>query len=218
MRAGHRMPRLWRGTGLAVVLLALSGATPGAEPPNPFAPVRPQRKDAVRGVIELSNGTKIRGRIFLTRGHFLRIYDPKKENFRDVPLRAAKEVRCLIEKEWMEKEWRFKENASDEKVYTGREYPARIYVHEIELKRGGTIRGPLAAVVYIRPDPEPGKPAPVKPLRFLLHKRHKGDFGQSLKDLVYVKRIVLGAKAEGRSEKADERRQKKDGGSQGPVM
>ncbi|NOX56885.1 MAG: hypothetical protein GXP27_21080, partial [Planctomycetes bacterium] len=119
MRAKSKMPRLLRGTGLAVVLLAVSGWAPAAEPPNPFAPARPQRKDAVRGVIELSNGKKIRGQIYLTRGHYLRIYDPEKEKFRDVPLRAAKEVRCLIEKEWMEKEWRFKENANDEKVYTG---------------------------------------------------------------------------------------------------
>ena len=191
MQADKHGPGVFSMVGLIGLGLLVSGGTWASEPPNPFAATRPQRKDAVHGVIELSNGKKIRGQIYLTRGHYLHIYDPEKEKFRDVPLRAAKQVRCLIEKEWMEKEWRFKENANDEKVYTGREYPARIYVHEIELKRGGKIRGPLAGVIYIRPDPEPGKSAPAKPIRFLLHKRHKGDFGQSLKDLVYVKRIVL---------------------------
>jgi len=184
---------------VALLLAAAASAQTANEPPNPFAQVRPQRTDAVPGFVELSDGTKIRGKIYLTRGHYLHIYDPKVERFRDVPLSAAKEVRCVVEKEWMEKEWRFKENANDEKVYTGRQYPARIYVHEIELKRGGVIRGPLSGVVYVLPDPGQdelvkklrGTDDSTRPLRFLLHKRHKGQIGQSLKDLVYVKRIVL---------------------------
>ncbi len=182
---------------LALVAVCSWGAVGwGEEPPNPFGQVRPQRTDAVTGFIELSDGTKIHGKIYLTRGHYLHIYDPKKQRFRDVPLQAVKQVRCIVEKEWMEKEWRFKENANNQKVYTGRQYPVRKYVHEIELKRGGKIRGPLAGPVYIVPDSSKSTQsahptAPSRPLRFLLHKRQKGKIGESLKQLVYVKRIVV---------------------------
>ena len=179
--------------GFTVVVVRAAGE----EPPNPFGQSRSERPDAVRGTIELSNGKTVQGKIYLTRGHNLHIYDTKLERFRDVPLRAAEEVKCIIQKEWMEKEWRFKEAANDEKVYTGRSYPARLYVYEIKLKRGDSIKGPLSALLYVESAEEGGKsnekPASprLKPTRYLLHKRDKGKPGQTLKDLVYVKRIVL---------------------------
>lgn len=172
----------------------------GDEPPNPFGPRRSERPDAVRGTIALSNGKTVTGKIYLTRGHDLHIYDTERERFRDVPLRAVDEVNCIIQKEWLEKEWRFKEAANDEKVYTGRSYPARLYVHEIKLKRGDSIKGPLSALLYVESaenadkSNEKPKSARLKPTRYLLHKRDKGKLGQKLKDLIYVKRIVLTSK------------------------
>jgi len=179
---------------IALTFLVTAGWSVAGEPPNPFGTTAPQRTDAVTGTVELSNGKRIHGQIYLTRGHFLRLFDSEKERFRDVPLRVVKEIHCIVEKEWDEKEWRFKENANDEKVFTGRTYPSRIYVHEIKLQRSGEIRGPLNAVVYVVPDKpaEGSAPGPRKPLRFLLHKRDKGPFGMALKDLIYVKRIVIG--------------------------
>jgi hypothetical protein len=167
----------------------------GEEPPNPFGTVRRQRTDAIGGAVYLSNGKTIRGKVYLTRGHLLRIYDAQKQRVREVPLRVVKEIVCIVKKQWNEKEWRFKENANDKKVFTGRTYPARIYVHQIKLKRGDSITGPLAALVYLEPDPPAASKArvrPEKPRRFLLHKRDKGEPGTTLKELVYVKRIVLG--------------------------
>ncbi len=188
----------WVMVELAVIGFTLAGAyAADQEPPNPFGQNRSQRTDAVDGTIELSNGKTVKGRIYLTRSHNLRIYDAERERFRDVPLRVVEEVKCMIQKEWLEKEWRFKENANDEKIFTGRTYPARIYVHEIKLKRGDSIKGPLSALVYVESAEEDGKLSRNvrsprrKPTRYLLHKRDKGKPGQTLKDLVYVKRIVL---------------------------
>jgi hypothetical protein len=201
-----RLLRIW----MAIIFIApaLTSSRGTDDPPNPFGERETERPDAVFGAIRLSDGALTRGKIYLTRGQALRIYDPAKEEHRDVPLKSVREIRAVVEKEWMEAEWRFKENASDEKVLTGRKYPARIYTHEVVLKRGGSIKGSLSAVIYIEPEEEQTEPAEktdetkeadasrtVKPVRYLLHKRDKGEPSQTLRDLAYVERIVLGEEA-----------------------
>ncbi len=197
------------------------------EPPaiNPFE--RPaaeeQAKDAgLPGGVELSDGLVLPGLISLTRDARLRIYDEKLERQREIPLRVVKEISCQVKKEWMERQWRFKETASNEKVYTGRSYPVREYLHTITLTDGRKITGPLSAIVYVRPrsdekspsgknsDPSArGKEPEVQQL--VLHKRDKGDIGQELKSLVYVKRIRLGQEAfeEAKKKKKKETKEKK---------
>jgi len=130
----------------------------------------------------------------------LKIYDERLQRQREVPLRVVKRIECKVKREWMEKEWRFKQAASAEKVYTGREYPAREYVHVITLYDDRTIEGPLSAVVYVQPyGISPGeqgglRPGP-PPKKFILHKRDKGPVGTQLESLVYVKLIELGEEA-----------------------
>jgi hypothetical protein len=176
-----------------------------AEPPvNPFGATTAERDDAVGGMIELSDGTTRGGQIYLTRDKRLQVYDDRVKRQREVPLHAVRKIECKIAKEWMEKEWRFKETTTDEKVYTGRSYPAREYVHTITLADGRTITGPLAAIVSLEPKPSASAtgstPSP-KPEKFLLHKRDKGETGQELKSLVYVKRITLGPREEASPDK-----------------
>ena len=94
-----------------------------------------EREDAVPGYVELSDGSIHPGMIYLTRDKRLQIYDEKLQRQREVPLQAVKQIDCSVKREWMEKEWRFKETTSDEKIYTGRSYPAREYLHTITLAR-----------------------------------------------------------------------------------
>jgi hypothetical protein len=132
----------------------------------------------------LSDGSEHAGRIFLTRELRLKILDERSRRFREVPLEAIRRLDCEPRREWVEKEWRFRANASDEKVYTGRTYPARDYVHTITLRDGRTIRGPLSAIVYVD-----GQDGAVE--RFLLHQRDKGEPGTDLESLRYVRSIRL---------------------------
>jgi hypothetical protein len=184
-------PHRWTAPLLLTALLAAAIRGGDNEPPaiNPFGP-RPQaRTDALPGYLELSDGTVHPGRLYLTRDARLKIFDNAQKRYRPVPLNIVQGIACTVEKEWLEKEWRFKENASDEKVFTGRSYPVREYVHAITLRDGRTLRGPLSGIVYVQND------GAEEAERFLLHKRDKGPVGSSLKALVYVRAIHLGEKA-----------------------
>jgi len=181
-------PRL---AALVLVGVSVAWCLQAGEPPalNPFGPRASTRDDAIPGYIEMSDGTVHPGQLYLTRDARLKIFDTKQDRQRDVPLSAIERIDCAIEKEWNEKEWRFKENANEEKVFTGRSYPVREYVHTLTLPDGRTIHGSLSAIVYV--EREPGS----EPERFLLHKRDKGPVGSGLKELCYVRRICLGEKA-----------------------
>lgn len=194
--------RFWWAIGMAACCVSVwSRAEAGEEPPalNPFAPVRQDRQDAEPGYVELSDGSIYVGSVYMTRDKRLKIWDANLQRQREIPLRAIRQIECKVEKEWMEREWRFKELALDEKMYTGRNYPARLYVHTVTLRSDGrTITGPLAEIIYVRPyaDPSAGLDASkLQPQRFLLHKRDKGPPGTDLKSLVYVKLVRLGKDA-----------------------
>lgn len=190
---------------LIVAAVVVSGpvAPAGDEPPaiNPFGSRQQERDDALLGYVEMSDGQVFAGMVYMTRDKRLKIYDDSMKRQREVPLRAVKEIRCQVVREWMEKEWRFKELALNEKYYTGREYPSREYTHTITLHDGRTISGPLAEIIYVDPvvdtaGSRPGGYRPdVKPMRFLLHKRDKGPIDTNLKSLKYVRLVKLGEDA-----------------------
>ena len=198
---------------LLILTLTLSAAR--AEEPsaiNPFGEKPAVREDAVPGYLELSDGSIHPGQIYLTRDKELQIEDQQLHRQRMVPLSAVKQIDCTVKKEWMEREWKFKETASDEKMYTGRSYPAREYEHTIALQDGRTISGGLSALVYLQPlEYMPGVARPDEPRlpeqRYILNKRNKGNIGEELKSLVYVKRVKLGKDAyeEGRKKAAARR-------------
>jgi hypothetical protein len=179
---------------LALLVCASISARARDEPPalNPFgagAPSVGRRDDARPGVVELSDGTRIAGAVYLTRDARLDIFDADQRRKRPVPLSAVARIDAVVLREWDEREWRFAENASDAKVYTGRSYPAREVLYTLTLEDGRTIRGPLSALVYVRPEG-------AEPRRVVLHQRDKGPVGTDLKSLVYVRSIRLGAAAE----------------------
>jgi hypothetical protein len=85
-------------------------------------------------------------------------------------------------------------------MYTGRSYPVREYSHKVIMKTGNkTIEGGLSEVFFVDPIKDPKKPnAPVaegETKRLILHKRDKGEMGDKLKSLRYVKVVKLGEDA-----------------------
>ncbi len=201
------------GYALASLLLACGTRIAAAEEPpalNPFGQIKTGRDDAIPGYIEMSDGRIFVGNIYMTRDKRVEIYDQKMERQRDLPLRVITQIQAKIAKEWMEKEFRFKELANDEKLYTGRSYPCRQYLHTLTLKDGKTVTGEMAEVFFVEPivfkagEPLANRADNSEPVRLVLHKRDKADFGAELKSMKYVKLIKLGKEAleEGRKKAA----------------
>jgi hypothetical protein len=197
LRAAARLSAL--GVGLLLVGLGVAVVAGAADPPaiNPFAKnpaATGQRDDAVPGYLELSDGTIRCGRLYLTRDKRLQVRDTSAaegERQREIPLQVVRQIDCKVKKEWMEKEWRFKELTQDQKLYTGKSYPTREYEHTITLRDGRQIKGDLSGIIYVvSGDDQAGEPE-----RFLFHKRQKGELGQTLKQLPYVKTVKLGDEA-----------------------
>jgi hypothetical protein len=197
-------------TGLAVAILALAASlfagTPAEKPSatditiiddepappatNPFADSTDVagRKDAVPGCAELSDGRKLPGRIYTTRGKYLKIYNLDRQVYEYVPVPAIRQIEVTVQWERMDKEWRFKEAGNPDKIYTGREYPVRMLAWTLTLRNDHKITGHiLGQPLYVS---EGGRAE-----RFILHQRDKGEMGQTLKDLVYMKRVNLGPEA-----------------------
>jgi hypothetical protein len=129
----------------------------------------------------LSNGRKIFGKFATTPGEPIRIFDTGKQEYRDLPLKIIKSMQANVLWERLEPEWKFKESGSDVKEYSGKTYPARETEYVVTLENGDKITGGIAAPIY-QQTPDGDK-------LFILHKRDKGEPGQSLTDLVFIKRI-----------------------------
>jgi hypothetical protein len=222
---------------------AVCGKAGAGEPAalNPFGAVRQARDDAIPGYLEMSDGRVYVGNVYMTRDKRLKMEDSMRQvgggdgaaddnsdkRQREIPLKAIREIEVKVEKEWIEKEWRFKELAVDEKYFTGRTYPVRKYVYTVTLKDDRKITAPVAEIFYVKPFRElaggPRTDEEPEDIRFMIHKRDKGDPGTDLKSLKYVKRIKLGAGAveEGKKKaaKAPAERSKKSSasGTRGPA-
>lgn len=156
---------------------------PSTQPVSPL--VNPAQAGTVWATITLSDGTTLAGNCWTTVGKPLRVWDEEKKQYVDLALEqiASMEAEVLWERD--EPEWRFKTSGSDEKVHTGRSYPARETQYRITLTNGDKITGGVVAPIYLKQGDEPAK-------AFVLHKRAKGEVGQRLDQLVYVRSIRIG--------------------------
>jgi len=168
---------------------------------NPFGRTWKPPEEARPGTIYFSNDRKVSGLIYSTRGKPLRIFDEKLNKNVDVYIPEILTIQTVVEDEKMEDDWRWLEAASDKKVYTGKKYPRREYGVIITLrkkdKKGKHYRfsGHMSAPIYVLENEKK------KPVRFELHKGHKGEIGQTLKGLVYIKKIDFSKKPKDEQEK-----------------
>gem|GEM_PF-880383 len=140
--------------------------------------------DSVPAALTLNNGTTVKGNASTTPDKPIRIWDPSIKDYRDVPITLIKSITAVVNWERDEPEWTFKESGSDIKIYTGKTYPARETSYVFVLSNDEKITGDVAAPIYIEGDG--------KTRTYVLHKRDKGEIGQKLGDLLYVKKIEFG--------------------------
>ena len=146
---------------------------------------RPSRSDALPGAVELSNGTILAGYLYTTAEKDWEVFVEEEKVFHRVPFIAVLSLTANVVEEGMELEWRWKEMGTPERVYTGRSYPTRRVTWTLKLIDGtsvtGAIKGQPLWVEQVS-----GKFGPI-----LLAERSKGEMGQTLQDLVTVKRLVV---------------------------
>jgi len=171
--------------GAATTQPAVAAASQPSEQAAPSSPLVTKNQtdpDQRHGTITLSDGSTVTGTIATTVGKPLRTWDQDAGEYRDMPMRLVKSIKAQVLWERDEPEWRFQESGSDVKIYTGKTYPARETAYVLVLTSGKTIKGSIVAPLYMRN--EQGEER-----TFILHKRDKGNVGQTLKDLVYVSEV-----------------------------
>jgi len=155
---------------------------PATEPASPLH--SGATADARLGTIVLSDGNKLHGKIAHTQRKPIRIWVEADKEYKDLQFAAIRMIDAKVVWERIEKEWNFKESGSDVKVYSGKTYPAREMQYEITLNNGKTITGGVSEPLYLL--------TPDGSVTYVLHKRDKGELGQSLDELVYVKHVEFG--------------------------
>ena len=158
--------------------VALALMTAGAECATP--------RDAVEGTVVLSTGETISGKVFLTRGKRLRVYDDAQQCYRDFKLKKFSRLAINVKRQRMEREWRFKEEGNPEKVYTGRQYPRLDFTLTATLKNGRNLTSNIA-----RGQPLYVQPVKGKRRRFLIQPHLQGKPEQTPGHLVYMKEVVF---------------------------
>jgi hypothetical protein len=149
------------------------------------SPVSKDDEDAPRtGTIELSDGTKIHGKIVTTAEKPVRIWVESQKAYQDYPIEMIASAQAVVNWERQDPEWNFKETGSDVKVYSGKTYPARETEYKLTMTDGTTVQGATVAPFYVTTDDG-------KTTTYVLHKRDKGAVGKTLKDLVYVKTVTF---------------------------
>jgi len=157
---------------------ATQPAGPASQPASPF----PAAKDLSRiGTITLSDGLWLRGPISHTADKPFRIWAEKDSQYHDIPFTLIRKLEAEVLWERQQPEWHFKESGSDIKEYSGKSYPARETSYTLTLVSGEKITGSLVEPLYLQV-------ADGQKL-FALHKRDKGEVGQRLDQLVYVRSV-----------------------------
>jgi len=144
-----------------------------------------QREDALPGVIEMSDGRLLAGGLYTTREKPWEVYAEKEKRWRQIPFINVLSITAVILEEKMEQRWRWKEMGVPERVYTGKEYPFRLFEWKLHLIDGtymqGTVKGQPLWV-----EMKDSKAGP-----FILHERFSGPDGAKFKDCPYAKRVFV---------------------------
>lgn len=141
----------------------------------------PTQDESRPGVLVLSDGAPLTGRLSTTLRQPLRVWDTGKQEYEDLPFSLIKSIEVRVISESQAPEWKFAQGGIDIKEYSGRTYPARQSEYAVTLDDGTIVTGAVAAPIYL--DNADGHKV------FILHKKDKGEPGQKLADLVYVKAI-----------------------------
>jgi hypothetical protein len=148
-------------------------------------PTAPKRARAA--VLALSSGKTIKGPVWTTLATPLRVYQDASKTYKDVDLDLVARLDVVVDEAVMEDDWRWLKEGSDQKIYSGKKYPNVTLHYRLTLQNGQVVEGPVVAPMFVLDG--------AKLLNLALYKKKKGELGQTLQDIVYIKSAVLGAPA-----------------------
>jgi len=167
-----------------ILWLTLVAAQEAPASAGPSAP----RPDAVRATLRLSNGETLRGWLNLTPGKKLKVWDRSLNTYREFALGEMERIEVQVMATRTEREWYFKEEGNPEKVYTGRVYPRLDFSFAITLSDRRVVLCDIhnGQPLYLVQDDGTRT-------RFLLQPHLRGEIGQTARQVVHPKEILLGA-------------------------
>ncbi len=155
------------------------------------------REDALPGVMQLSDGRMLPGWLYTTRDKDFILYvvgdgtggaDTVAKPggyWRRIPFAAVLSITPVINEEGMEQVWRWQGMGTPEKVYTGEQYPTRRMQWKFHLADDTYVTGDLKGQpVWLQ-----YKDVKVGPI--VLNETVKGEIGQTLQQLIYIKQIIV---------------------------
>ncbi len=137
------------------------------------------------GVVEMSDGQLHTGWLGTTPGKPWILWVPAEKRWRRIPLAAVLRIRAVVLEEKMALKWRWKGMGQAERTYSGKKFPTRRTMWEFTLADGAAITGEIKGQplwIHTRQ----GRIGPL-----VLHERSKGEPGESLADLIYVKQAIV---------------------------
>ncbi|MBS3733645.1 MAG: hypothetical protein KGY99_01830 [Phycisphaerae bacterium] len=145
----------------------------------------PAERGAVPGAVELSDGRRLTGWLQTAGAAPFEVFIAREKRWRRIPPAAVWRIEAVVVFEKMALRWRWKGTGEPERVYTGRKYPTRRLQWRFTLADGTTLTGAVKGKpLHLRRGGKRLGP-------FVLHERMAGRDGQSLGELVYVRRVVI---------------------------
>ena len=175
------------GAGAAEAGTSGAGGTGTGAAANPFrkTDLSFRRLDAMPGAIELSDGNQLPGGLYTTAEKPWIVWSEATKSWRRVDFLTLLSIEAVVEEQRMELDWRWKGMGEPEKVYSGKKYPMRRMHWRFKLIDGSVVEGSTKGQpVFVELGGKVSGP-------FILGERMKGELGQTLGDLVYVRKIVV---------------------------
>lgn len=141
-------------------------------------------QDPSWAAVTLSNGERHEGIFSMTPGRRLEIFETRAARRLHLDPAEIARVSVTPDVETMEQAWMFKEESDHTKILLPWKYPLRRLRTEVTVVSGETFQGRVVGCVFFLENEEDRR-------RFILTADQKGEKGQALEDLPYVRQIVF---------------------------
>jgi hypothetical protein len=133
--------------------------------------------------VTFSNGETAAGDFSFTPGRKLEIFDLNRKKRISVAAEEIARISVGVEEEKMESGWMFREEGLKDKIKLPFKYPLRQLFTDVTLLTGAVVHGHCNGTFYLEKDGDSK--------RYVLYTNQKGENGQTLEDIVYVREVAF---------------------------